>query len=269
MRAIFVLAAAVSAAATLSSHAAAPPVFTKPFLGFNAWFAFDTSLNETLIRAQADAMVSLGLRDLGYQYINLDGGWQGGRDAGGKVVGNTTKFPSGMKALGDYIHSKGLLYGMYTDRGGKTCDGAVGSAGHEADDVATYAEFGADFVKSDSCSATQSHAGALAQYSLMATAMAAAARPMAFSLCGWLKWYGAGARAVGGVGTSWRIGPDALSWNNVLMNLDAAADTAPFVGINNFADVDEVMGPSRKRPINRVQVGDATRQTSVCLGGYV
>ena len=200
----------------------------------------------------ADAIVRLGLKDMGFSYVNLDGGWQGGRHANGTVYENATKFPAGMRALAQHVHGLGLRFGAYTDRGKSTCDGHVGSAGYEASDALTYASWPADFVKEDACDATQAHAGAIAQYRLMADAIAASGRPMYFSLCGWLSWYAAAASAAG-VGDSWRIGPDALSWPNVLMNFDAAADVAPYVRSGALADIDEIMGPSRGRPISRAQ----------------
>jgi hypothetical protein len=157
-----------------------------------------------------------------------------------------------MTALAEHIHSRGLKFGLYTDRGDKTCDNHVGSFGYEAADAATYASWGSDFIKSDSCDTTQSHAQALDLYAKMAAGIAAAGRPQFFSLCGWLSWYPAAA-SLRDVGDSWRIGPDALRWENVLMNFDAAAMAAPYVSAGHYADVDEIMGPSRGRPISRPQ----------------
>lgn len=220
-----------------------------PARGWNSWFAFDTHLNESSVRANADAFLRLGLRELNFTLIALDAGWQGGRSPNGTVFANSSIFPSGLGALGSYLHARGLAFGVYTDRGQSTCDGRVGSAGHEAQDASFYASVGADLLKEDSCDATQSHSGALSQFGLMQAALSSSGRPIALSLCGWLQWY-AGSASAAGIGTSWRTGPDALSWSNVLMNMDAAALAAPFVAPGRFVDVDEVMGPSRGRPIN-------------------
>ena len=237
-------ACALAAALTAARVAAA-----RPARGFNPWFAFDTHLNETGMLANAEALVSTGLAAAGYTLVALDGGWQGGRFHNGTVFANATTFPSGLLALSRRVQALGLEFGAYTDRGGETCDGRVGSAGHEAADAAFYASIEASYLKEDSCFATQSHAGALAQFALMQGALAATGRAFTFSLCGWLKWY-SGSASEARIGTSWRVGPDALNWPNVLMNMDAAADAARFVSADAFVDVDEVMGPSRGRPIN-------------------
>ena len=220
-----------------------------PQRGWNAWFAYDTHLNESNVLANAEGLVSTGLAAAGYTLVALDGGWQGGRHPNGTVFENATAFPSGLRALSQRVRALNLTFGMYTDRGATCCDGRVGSAGHEAGDAAFYASIGASYVKEDSCAATQSHSGALAQFGLMQDALAATGVAFTFSLCGWLSWY-AGEASAAGIGASWRVGPDALNWPNVLMNFDAAASAAPFVRAGRFVDVDEVMGPSRGRPIN-------------------
>jgi alpha-galactosidase len=221
-----------------------------PPMGWNSWFAYDVGLNDTVMRSNAEGLVRTGLSALGFTYVNMDGGWQGGRNSNGTVFANTTKFPFGMGALVDFTHQLGLSFGAYTDRGQSTCDAHVGSQGYELQDAQTYAAWGIDYVKEDACDATMNHTGALLQYETFQAAINSTDRPMFFSLCGWLKWY---AGTPYGIGQSWRIGPDALSWPNVLMNVDAAADAASFVGPHHYADVDEIMGPSRGRPINQNQ----------------
>lgn len=191
--AVAVLLAASPCSATASvptrkTASVATASVATPIRGWNSWFAFDTHLNETVLASNADALVSTGLAALGYSLVALDGGWQGGRFQNGTVYENATAFPHGLLALSDYIHARGLQFGAYTDRGAKTCDNHVGSAGFEAQDAAFYASIKADLVKEDSCDATQSHAGALAQFALMQSALAATGRPIALSLCGWLKW---------------------------------------------------------------------------------
>jgi hypothetical protein len=220
-----------------------------PTRGFNTWLAFDIHENETNVLSNAEGLVATGLSSKGYTLVALDGGWQGGRFKNGTVYSNASAFPSGLLSLSRKIHALNLTFGIYTDRGQSTCDAHVGSAGFESEDAAYYASVEADFLKEDSCDATQSHAGALAQFLLMQNALAATGRPFVFSLCGWLKWY-SGSASLASVGTSWRVGPDALNWQNVLMNMDAAADASAFVAPGKFVDVDEVMGPSRGRPIN-------------------
>lgn len=123
--------------------AAAPP------MGWSTWNHFHHDISDALIRQQADAMVASGMRDAGYVYVNIDGGWEGERDAVG-VLHPNKNFPD-MKALGDYIHSKGLKFGLYTGPGPKTCGGAPASFGHEAQDARMFASWGVDYLKYDLC----------------------------------------------------------------------------------------------------------------------
>lgn len=121
-----------------------------PPMGWSTWNHFHHDISDALIRAQADAMVSSGMRDAGYVYINIDGGWEGERDANG-VLHPNSNFPD-MKALADYVHSKGLKFGIYTGPGPKTCGGAEASYGHELQDAKMFASWGVDFLKYDLCS---------------------------------------------------------------------------------------------------------------------
>ena len=120
-----------------------------PPMGWSTWNHFHHDISDALVRTQADAMVSSGMRDAGYIYINIDGGWEGERDANG-VLHPNSNFPD-MKALGDYIHSKGLKFGLYTGPGPKTCGGAEASYGHELQDAKMFASWGVDYLKYDLC----------------------------------------------------------------------------------------------------------------------
>jgi len=104
-----------------------------------------------MIRGTADALVSSGMKDAGYQYVVIDDSWHGERDTQGFIRPDEKRFPSGMKALGDYIHSKGLKFGIYSDVGAKTCGGRPGSRGHEYQDAMTYSSWGVDYLKYDWC----------------------------------------------------------------------------------------------------------------------
>ncbi|MBP5335540.1 MAG: glycoside hydrolase family 27 protein [Bacteroidales bacterium] len=181
-----------------------------PQMGWNSWNCFMTEINEDLIKATADAMVELGLVDAGYIYLNLDDGWHGDRDELGFITCDPVKFPSGIKALADYIHSKGMKLGIYSDAGDFTCAGYSGSRGHEYQDAITYASWGVDYLKYDWC-ATQ-NANPKGSYILMRNALAKAGRPILFSMCEWgsnKPWEWAQ-----DVGHSWRttgdIGPAFL-----------------------------------------------------------
>ncbi len=120
-----------------------------PQIGWNSWNKFGCNINEQLIRKTADAMIDQGLKDAGYQYLNIDDCWQGERDAAGNIQPNADRFPSGIKALADYVHSKGLKLGIYSDAGNKTCGGYPGSRGHEYQDALRFASWGIDYLKYD------------------------------------------------------------------------------------------------------------------------
>ena len=177
-------------------------VARTPPMGWNSWNKFACKgINEAVIRASADAIASNGMKDAGYQYVNMDDCWQIRRDAAGNIIADPQKFPSGIKALADYVHSKGLKLGIYTDAGTKTCAGRPGSMGHEYQDAQQYANWGIDYVKEDWCSTLPGQSSE-ASYTLMRDALAATGRPIVFSLCEWgstKPWLWAGP-----VGNSWR-----------------------------------------------------------------
>lgn len=154
-----------------------------PPMGWNSWNKFACNIDENLIKTIADAMVESGLRDAGYVYLNLDDCWHGERDSLGFIQADPLKFPSGMKALGDYIHSKGLKIGIYSDAGRKTCGGRPGSFGHEYQDALQYAKWGVDYLKYDWCETEDINP--VGAYNLMRDALRAAGRPILFSMCEW------------------------------------------------------------------------------------
>lgn len=113
-----------------------------PPMGWNSWNSFECAgVNETVIKEMADALVEKGLKEVGYEYIVIDDCWQIGRDKNGYIIVDKDKFPSGIKALADYVHSKGLKFGIYSDAGRKTCAGRPGSKGYELKDAETYAKW--------------------------------------------------------------------------------------------------------------------------------
>jgi alpha-galactosidase len=123
-----------------------------PAMGWNSWNAFGSKNNEVLTKAMADVIVNLGLADLGYEYVVLDDGCYKSERVNGLLSNETIKFPSGFKALSDYIHNKGLKFGMYNDIGTNLCAGsAVGTCGYEDVDAKTYLDWGVDFLKVDNC----------------------------------------------------------------------------------------------------------------------
>lgn len=154
-----------------------------PPMGWNSWNRFHCDVSSALIRETADAMVASGMKDAGYQYVVIDDCWQVGRDPSGRIVADSARFPEGMKALSDYVHSKGLKFGLYTDAGRRTCQGRPGSYGYEEMDARTYAAWGVDYTKVDWCNAEG--LDARTQYEKVRDALARAGRPIVFSICEW------------------------------------------------------------------------------------
>jgi alpha-galactosidase len=154
-----------------------------PPMGWNSWNKFGCNVSEKLIMETADAMVLSGMKDAGYQYVVIDDCWQIARDSLGFIVADPQRFPSGIKALADYIHSKGLKFGIYSCAGDKTCAGRPGSRGHEYQDALTYAKWGVDYLKYDWCDTDGLNAEAA--YITMRDALYSAGRPILFSMCEW------------------------------------------------------------------------------------
>jgi len=154
-----------------------------PPMGWNSWNKFGCNVSEEMIKSMADAMASNGMKDAGYQYVVIDDCWQVSRDEKGFIVADPQRFPSGIKALADYVHSKGLKFGIYSDAGTKTCAGRPGSSGHEYQDALQYAAWGVDYLKYDWCSTGKENAEAA--YATMHDALAATGRPIVFSMCEW------------------------------------------------------------------------------------
>ncbi len=167
---------------------------TKPPMGWNTWNHFRHNFDDKLIREEADALVASGMKDAGYEYLTLDGGWDGGRDAQGNIIAAPDRFPD-MKALGDYIHSKGLKFGIYSSPTKSTCDGGMGSFGHEEQDARTFASWGVDYLKYDVCdgeatylkleqqSPEKAHEYIFALYMKMHLALQKTGRPIIYSIC--------------------------------------------------------------------------------------
>lgn len=158
---------------------------TLPALGWNSWNTFSEKISESLIRETADAMVSTGLKDSGYEYVVIDDCWSlKERDANGRLAADPEKFPGGIKALADYVHGTGLKFGIYSCAGTHTCAGYPGSFDHEFVDAETFASWGVDYLKYDYC-----YRPAMANgenlYKRMAMALRNCGRPILFSACNW------------------------------------------------------------------------------------
>ncbi|KAL4458746.1 hypothetical protein ABPG75_013611 [Micractinium tetrahymenae] len=208
----------------------------KPALGYNTWNAFGISIDEDIVKATAQRMIDLGLRDAGYVYLNVDDAWSEPVRVDGKLIGNRATFPSGIKALADYVHSKGLKFGIYSDAGSHTCAGFPGSRGYEAVDAQTWADWGVDYLKYDNCFAPASD-WIVDRYVAMRDALNETDRPVLYSLCEWGvadPWLWAPE-----VGNSWRTTEDIEpTWSSILKILDYSTGLARFAGPGHFGDLD-------------------------------
>jgi len=253
-------AIAVFALATLTGAAQTPQtpkapraarqqmVAQTPPMGWNSWNYFHRNVTDQDIRAAADAMVASGMRDAGYVYVNIDDTWEGERDANGELHSNS-KFPD-MKALADYVHSKGLKLGIYSTPGPKTCAGFEGSQGHEAQDARLFASWGIDYLKYDLCSfravmRAQAPNDPAAQMRLMEAAFAkmgkalrTVGRPMVYSL------------SLGGRDAAWEWAPSTganlwrttrdiqSNWDRIYAILSQQDGLAKYAGPGHWNDPD-------------------------------
>jgi len=246
-----ILLCSILLASTLAPAAAqsAAPVAQTPPMGWNSWNFFAERVTDKDIRAAADQLVSTGMKDAGYIYVNIDDTWEAERDASG-VLHTNSKFPD-MKALADYVHSKGLKIGIYSGPGTKTCGGYAASLGHEEQDAKMYAGWGIDYLKYDLCSfipdvmekqAPHDKAAQMrlmvAAYKKMGKALQATGRPIVFSLCqyGWdapWEW----APALGG--NLWRSTGDIdPSWDRIYAILSQQSGLAKYAGPGHWNDPD-------------------------------
>ena len=156
-----------------------------PPMGWMTWNLFQGNISEQLIRETADAMVKEGFADAGYKYIFIDDEWQGGRDSKNNIIADPVKFPNGIKAVADYVHSKGLKLGIYSDAAQLTCAGYTASLGFEEQDARTFASWGIDYLKYDYCNAPEDSATARQRYRTMAEALQKSGRDIVLGICEW------------------------------------------------------------------------------------
>ncbi len=236
----------------LSVHAVANGQALTPPMGWSSWNAHFANINESIIEAAADAMVSSGMKAAGYQYVNTDEGWWSGtRDANGNITVDLTKWPGGMQAVATYIHSKGLKAGIYTDAGTNGCGGNnQGSYGHYDQDMLQFEQWGFDYVKVDWCGGVTQNLNQATQYAQIrdsiAKATAQTGHPMGFSICEWgladpWNWGPT-------TGNAWRTSNDisftqgSVAWTDILKNFDSATlhPDAQAPGSYNDPDMMEV-----------------------------
>ena len=251
-------------AAPKTPAVATQKVAQTPPMGWNSWNFFFEKVTDKDIRDSADQIVATGMKDAGYVYVNIDDTWEGERDASG-VLHTNSKFPD-MKALADYVHSKGLKIGIYSSPGPKTCAGYAGSLGHEEQDAQLYASWGIDYLKYDLCSFSAQVMAKqapddkavqmrlmIATYDKMDKALKATGRPIVFSLCqyGWdavWEW----APSVGG--NLWRTTGDITpNWDRIyaIMSQQAGLEKYAGPGHSNDPDMLEVGNGKLKLAENR------------------
>ncbi|WP_175813562.1 NPCBM/NEW2 domain-containing protein [Burkholderia contaminans] len=230
-------------------------------MGWNAWNTFRCNVSETLIKNEADAIVSSGLKDAGYQYINLDDCWMGGRDATtGQLIGNPTTFPSGIKALADYVHGKGLKLGIYEAGNTRTCaviwdnypaSLGTGSVGYEALDAKTFASWGVDYVKYDHCNGSSDRT----TFSTMRDALAATGKPIFYSVN--LDYPGTGGASVDRIADAARVNSDVnASFRSLLSQIDASNSLIGYAMPGYWNDMDMLeVGNLASDDQNRVNMG--------------
>ena len=244
---VFVLMVIATLAAPKSGFAQKfPGLALTPPMGWNSWNKFGCNVDEKLIRETADGLVSSGMKDSGYQYLVIDDCWHGERDKQGFIQPDAKRFPSGMKALGDYIHSKGLKFGIYSDAGSKTCGGRPGSRGHEYQDAQTYTAWGVDYLKYDWCNTGGLKAEGA--YQTMRDALYAAGRPIVFSICEWgdnkpWEWaenIGYLWRTTGDIYPCWDCEKNYGTWSSwgVMKIIDKQAGLRKYAGPGHWNDPD-------------------------------
>lgn len=206
-----------------------------PQMGWNSWNFFACNINETVIRSTADTLISSGLAKVGYDFVNIDDCWADHRDSDGNVVADAKTFPSGIKALADYVHSLGLKFGIYSDAGNLTCAGRPGSLGYEKNDANTYASWGVDYLKYDNC--YDNNIPPEKRYPIMRDALNATGRPILFSMCEWgvndpATW-------APSVGNSWRTTGDISdNWDSMISRIDYNDHWAGYAGPGAWNDPD-------------------------------
>ena len=238
---LFAAASSASLAQSVENLAKTPP------MGWNSWNVFQTNINEPLLKSMVDAYITSGMKDAGYTYFVLDDGWMGmERDANGQLVADPKKFPNGMKEFADYVHSKGLKFGIYNCAGTKTCAGYPGTRGHEYEDARLYASWGVDYLKFDWCYADGENAREA--YRTMSLALKASGKPIVFSLCEWgsnrpwlwAKDDGQLWRTTGDIGPSFEKNINKGGWSalSVLNILDRQDSIRQYAGPGHWNDPD-------------------------------
>jgi alpha-galactosidase len=256
-----------------------------PPMGWMTWNYFGTDINEKDIREMADAMVRSGMSKVGYQYIFIDDGWVGGRDNRNNIIADPKRFPSGIKAMADYVHAKGLKLGIYSDASPLTCEGYTASLNFEEQDAKTFASWGVDYLKYDYCNAPEDSATARNRYKAIADALRNSGRDIVLGVCEWgmrKPWLWAGDvggqlwRTTGDIRDKWinidtsADGDTEFNWNGIMNTADQNAELYPYAGPGRWNDMDMLLvglygkeGPSSTK--GGIGCNDTEYQTQMSL----
>ncbi|MCU4177250.1 glycoside hydrolase family 27 protein [Carboxylicivirga sp. N1Y90] len=252
MKKVLTIALMVLVCVWTSAQKADDLALTPP-MGWNSWNTFGTNINEHLVKDIADAFVDLGLKDAGFEYLVLDDGWMAmERDENYNLVADPVKFPNGMKSVVDYVHSKGLKFGIYNCAGSKTCAGYPGSRGFEYQDAKLYAEWGVDFLKYDWCNTE--NLNAKGAYQTMRDALHATGRPIIFSICEWgdnepWKW---GEE----MGHMWRVTGDIINCWDCTVGHGTWSSLGVWPIIKLRKDIRKHTGPGHWNDFDMMEVGN-------------
>jgi alpha-galactosidase len=256
---------------------------SRPPMGWMTWNYFGIDIHEKDIREMADAMVSSGMSKAGYQYIFIDDGWVGGRDNRNNIIEDPKRFPSGIKAMADYVHARGLKLGLYSDASPLTCEGFTGSLHFEEQDAKTFAAWGVDYLKYDYCNAPEDSAIAVARYTAIATALRKSGREIVLGVCEWGQrkpWLWAAQaggqlwRTTGDIRDKWKDidvhDPNDFDRPGFLDIADQNAALYPYAGPGRWNDMDMLLtglygkeGPSSGR--GGIGCNDIEYQTQMSL----
>ena len=229
-----------------------------PPMGWNSWNTFQTNISEKLVKETADKMVSTGMKDAGYIYLVLDDGWMSKeRDKDGNLVADPQKFPHGMKVVADYVHSKGLKFGLYNCAGTLTCAGYPGTRGYEYQDARLYASWDIDYLKFDWCNTEGINAKEA--YTTMSKALKTAGRPIVFSLCEWgtnKPWEWAAP-----VGHLWRTTGDISAQFDSVKNEGTWTSNGAMYIVDMQVGLQKYAGPGHWNDPDMLEVGNGMKES--------
>ncbi len=283
---LFLAALPASGLPAVEFSQAIPGAAATPPLGWNSWNTFRCGINESLIEHTADAMVSSGMRDAGYRYVVVDDCWVASqRTSTGELQADPVRFPSGMRALGDYLHARGLLFGIYSSPSEATCaqtygtyPGRTGSRGHEQIDASTFADWGVDYLKYDWCAPGAAVGEQRQAFNAMRDALRSTGRPIVYSInansgivgavpgsSGSWRWTSSMSRATNDVVPAWRLGRGPYDYQGIADIIDSAALLTTQFGQGFWLDPDMLEVGVDGEPLNYPGLSTAESRTQLSM----